>query len=59
MVRMRLADRSKEVSESLRKMLAKPHIKLVEEEYQKRKGKKKNASPPRWYHLFEAGIKKT
>jgi hypothetical protein len=51
-------DRSKEVSESLRKMLADPHIKLVEEEYQKRKGKKKNASPPRWYHLFEAESKR-
>jgi Family of unknown function (DUF5677) len=45
-------DRSKEVSESLRKTLAEPHMKLVEEEYQRCKGKKKNAPPPKWYHLF-------
>ena len=54
----RTCDRSKEVSESLRKMLAEPDMKPVEAEYQIRKGQKKNAPPPKWYHLFEEKSKR-
>lgn len=54
----RTCDRSKEVSESLRKILAEPDMKLVEAEYQMRKGQKKNAPPPKWYHLFEEKSKR-